>query len=650
MVHLVLLEKDALHVPDAAGRRERDVRARRREAVFLHEGCLRTARHEKAGTAAVPVPALASAPHLNRDPSHVISVAITEAAGLPRNGRCSAVDLLYFPLIQAALLLPFLWLSRRRDLLEALALGAALAIVAAGAIAFGRFLALLPPSAARDSGAVALTMAVAGAALLMVASRPKSRMPTRSSPLTPALALAIAAAALTTVGFQAAVPHFGAANFYFDWWEHFDLARFYRAPANFGRIYPDGSMITSRTPLLSLLGSLALTVFGPRFTVFQLVTAGVGWLWVLPFAMVARRVVGQQTPRMIAILAASPLVLFSNAYTWPKGLVCFFVLLGLDRFLALRAASSGNRARVAVEFGLVSGAALMAHLGFIGYLLPLYGILAWQAVRTPTMRRPLLAATAMAFLVALPWYAWTTQEYGWRLAFFGYPGLHKGNPLTWAAAANHAMTLMTSFLPLPLAFGQNTIEQALTPYVRTAVGLLGTLFFVRFAAATLIRSAWTQRAAGRYLLALGAGGILFATLLISRWGAAWGWASAAFVPALLVLAIIGWARLGVGSRTAALMLVECALATALMLVLLWSPISADQPNARLATALHLTFLGQQDWPIGLGLLLGGLGLSMLSLYQGLRRAAHQPIDGEASAAANLAVHETDRPTLKLGHS
>ena len=70
------------------------------------------------------------------------------------------------------------------------------------------------------------------------------------------------------------------------------------------------------------------------------------------------------------------------------------------------------------------------------------------------------------------------------------------------------------------------------------------------------------------------------------------------------LGIIGWARVRVGSRTAVLMLVECALATALTLVLLWSPISADEPNARLATALRLTFLGQQDWPIGLGLLLG----------------------------------------------
>lgn len=546
------------------------------------------------------------------------------------------MDLVYLPLVQAALLLPGVWLCRKREPLEALGFGAALGIVFLGALAFARFLAVLPPSPARESGVVALAVAVLGAVLLFLTSR---RGPTKLSGslrLSPALGLAIGAIALTTVGYEATVPHFGAAGFYFDWWEHFDLAHFYQAPANFGRVYPDGSIITSRTPLLNLLGSLAMSILGPRFTVFQLVTAAIGWLWALPFALIARRIIAQQAPVMLAILAVSPVVLVSDGYTWPKGLVCFFVLFAVERFMALHTALPEHRNCLAVEFGLISGATLMAHLGFIGYLLALFGIFAWQAVHTPALRRPLALAVVMAFLVALPWYAWAIQQFGLREALFGYPALHKGNPLSWIALANHAMTLATSFLPIPLAFGQNAIEQVLTLYVRTTLGLMGSLFFLRVAAAALVRSRRTRWPNTKPLLLVACVGVMFATFTISRWGAAWAWAASAFVPALLLLALIGWSRVEVNRRVAVLMLIECCLASGLIIATLWSPVSAAEPNTRLATDLRVTFLGNEVWPVGVILLLGGVTLSWLSVWKVLRRG-RKPEDAHAGTATNLAV-------------
>lgn len=89
------------------------------------------------------------------------------------------------------------------------------------------------------------------------------------------------------LGLEANLPHYGVALRFYDWWLHFDLARFYRLPTDLGRTYGEAT-VTSRTPLFNLLGSLALACLGDRFTVFQVFTAAVGWLWVLPFALLVR--------------------------------------------------------------------------------------------------------------------------------------------------------------------------------------------------------------------------------------------------------------------------------------------------------------------------------------------------------------------------
>src|SRR5207302_4884987 len=95
--------------------------------------------------------------------------------------------------------------------------------------------------------------------------------------------LAILAAAALTLGLEASLPHFDLAERYYDWFVHFDLARVFQSAtaAGLGSHWGDAT-VTTRTPLYNLLGSVALTVFGDRFTVFQVLTAAVAWLWILP--------------------------------------------------------------------------------------------------------------------------------------------------------------------------------------------------------------------------------------------------------------------------------------------------------------------------------------------------------------------------------
>ncbi|HEY0492132.1 MAG TPA: hypothetical protein VGD57_01515, partial [Candidatus Dormibacteraeota bacterium] len=176
------------------------------------------------------------------------------------------MDLLLFPVMLFALLAPAALFRGRHQLPEALALGALVSLALWSVIAFGRFLLLLPPSSSRTLGLFATALTLAGG--LGIASlclrRPRQAVRLAENSRRQVLVL-ICGAVLLAMGVEATLPHFGIANLYYDWWEHFDLARFYSNGGDLFRHYQDGYTVTSRTPVFNLLTGLCLTAFGDRF-------------------------------------------------------------------------------------------------------------------------------------------------------------------------------------------------------------------------------------------------------------------------------------------------------------------------------------------------------------------------------------------------
>lgn len=531
------------------------------------------------------------------------------------------MDLALYPVMVAALLLPAWALRRRREGVDALAWGAALAIMVLGALSLTRFFLLLPPSAARVAGLVALLPAAASVLLLArCVRRPRPHGPPEGGGCPLDMVTVILGVALVTLGLEAVLPHYVDTKFYYDWWMHFDLANFYRNPTGFDRVYLDGGSITARTPLYNLLGALALTAFGDRFSVFQVMTAALGWLWILPTVLVARRLgLARPTP-IIAVLGLSPLILHSHTYAWPKGLVAFFALMALERFLALRRQPLGQGGPLAIEFGLLCGATVMAHAGFFGYLLPPAAILAWDVARRRREWTAGAAAAATALAVLLPWSVWAATQYSWRQTLFGYPRFPYAHVATWLR--DHGYTLASSLLPIdaPIALLTGTLDarQAyVLTYLGTAGGLLG-IGFLLWALARNIRQ--HSRIGGRQagpVLAFAATGMIAATALLQP--LVRDNADAVFIPALVVLALLVFRSAPLWGRHLLLALGEIALVQAVILSWLWLPSSNTQGNAELAAAHGIRFLAHGAWPVGLLLLAVGVALCLRGVAPALPR-------------------------------
>ncbi|MDQ6691147.1 MAG: hypothetical protein M3Z13_00105 [Candidatus Dormibacteraeota bacterium] len=537
------------------------------------------------------------------------------------------MDLLVYPLIVLAVVGPAAFFWRRHELTEALALGAAASLAGWAAIAFARFLLLLPPSLPRLVGLIALAVSLVTATGVVALSTRHLAQPLRPPQSNRSRTLAVLlGAALLAVGIQAAVPHFGIVNLYYDWWEHFDLARFYATATGLGRHYQEGYTVTSRTPVFNLLTSLGLTAFGDRFSIFQVGTAALAWLWVLPALLLARRFLNDHVLGLVAVLSMSPLLLFATAYGWPKGLVTFFALLCLDRFFALREKASFQAAPEAVQVGLTAGLTLMTHQGFVGYLLPLFALLLWDCRRDRTRWSPLLLACATSATVALPWYAWAVTQYGLRGGLLGYPVPGYASPLLWLL--DHIVVVVSSAVPITVlfnAYGDHPEQRLLVAYLRTAVGLMGAIFFLRVLVRTLHRKSAPRHDLGP-LAAFALAGTVSTTLLLNGWGTGWATAEAVFIPAMLALILIALSRTPVTKTMLAVAAVESVAILAVALTYMWSSASAAEPNAILARIEHIRFLGHDTRLVGVALLLLGMAASLYGAY-GFRLHKKEPRAG-----------------------
>ena len=520
-----------------------------------------------------------------------------------------------------AIVLPGFFVFRRLELLERITLGAALGVILLGGLAFLRFLVILPGSAARTLGLVVLLSCVAGALVAGAICRAKTQPAegNRQAQRIPrALLASLVGAALLGLGVEATLPHYDLAARYYDWFVHFDLARIYEHGSGLDTRWGDAG-VTTRTPLYNLLGAGAMLLFGDRFQVFQVLTAAVAWLWLLPTALIARRLLRDRWLTRVALLGLSPLLLQTTTYAWSKGLVAFFALLALDRCLALREASHESMPSTAIQLGVVSAATVMTHPGFVGLPLALFGLLLYDAVRRRAGWLRVGLTSAGGLLVALPWYVWAIAQYGLSHTLFGYPLAQYPSVFRWAF--DRLLIVVTSLLPITLPldhFLTNPLTTVFLLYVGTATGLLGLGFLLRSLAQNLKPARRLGRSnAERTALIFAGVGFLVADLLhegvVSNDGATFG------IPTFVVLALLMIKANPLTRTTMALAVTECLLINTAIVAWVLSPAAQGLPNAAAAALNHIRFLGQDLWPVGLVIALAGCVASLIGLRLALKQ-------------------------------
>ena len=157
------------------------------------------------------------------------------------------------------------------------------------------------------------------------------------------------------------------------------------------------------------------------------------------------------------------------------------------------------------------------------------------------------------------------------------------------------------------------MQQLLVAYLRTAVGLMGVVFFIRVAARALHRRLPPGGPVAP-LIAFALAGIVSTTLLLNGWSVGWASAESVFIPALLALIVYAVSRAPVSRTMLAVAAVESVVILAVALAYMWSPAGSGEPNARLASIEAIRFLGQDARTVGVALLLLGLATSCYGAF------------------------------------
>ena len=405
--------------------------------------------------------------------------------------------LLFAPWVVAVSLLgPGLWLVRRTawDPIEKVTATAIVSILAVGLFSFGvavlHLHPLLRPVAALACAALALWQAPA---VLRALRRDEVRRDL----------LAFLALLLWLGALQAMARVYSNGNGLNDWLEHFERAWFFLGHQPTTQLFT-GFPLTARPPLMGAFSAQVLAVTGGRFAVYEWTALVVASLAYFPSLQLARFFgSSRRTPWILAaLLGSSPLFVHSATYPWTKMQAAFLTVAALAFYAAGVRRADGTR----ILFAFVAAAAgILLHYSVVTAALFLAGhFVLFVLPRRPNPVREIVLIAAAAALILLPWFLWSSLEFG--------AGEVAGAPLAstgWtpggvgASVLKFLLNLRDSLVP-PLIRGVSTDaridrlnwgalrDTASYFYIRNLVFAFGSA-----GAAVLLWSAWSSRRAAR---------------------------------------------------------------------------------------------------------------------------------------------------------
>jgi len=214
------------------------------------------------------------------------------------------------------------------------------------------------------------------------------------------------------------IRNYSGAGWGEDWLEHFQRTLFflYHFPVNFHIV--TGYALSSRPPLMNVLGTFFLAQTGDRFENFQIVFAFLNLLVFLPCCLLLPALAGPRKLRilpLVALFALSPVLMETATYTWTKSLTAFFVVSGLWFYLAAWRKNDLGRmisAFLALSAGLLVHYSAGPYCAFVGlhYLLCVFK-------KRERKWRELAIIAAACLVLLLPWFSWSIATYGKHVTF-----------------------------------------------------------------------------------------------------------------------------------------------------------------------------------------------------------------------------------------
>jgi hypothetical protein len=323
-----------------------------------------------------------------------------------------------------------------------------------------------------------------------------------------------------------------------DWDLHYQLARAYGGLSSTATL----ADLRQRTPLFDALGG-GLLVWGQGYWAFQIVSVILGSLWLWPARLLLRTL--GATPGALTIVGLTPMIVLYSVYTWPWGLVSFFVLT------AVYAALQSGRVAI-ITVGIALAGALLTHIGSIGMVA---GIAIWVVLRRADWKFAVAAGAIGVTPIAL-WAAFTHTLSPSVLWGASIPAQYAGSLSQWLLS--RPVVLASTFWGIPsLRLGTPLLDAVVSLFwFSSAAALLPVLLVGR-------RWPWPPQPALWAII----GGVLAGLLLLPTNTARSGLAETVFT-ANVLLVIAGVSRLS-RERLVVLARVTAGLAAVAVVALVW---------------------------------------------------------------------------------
>jgi hypothetical protein len=439
--------------------------------------------------------------------------------------------LLTFVVIMAAYAAPFFHLRRWKalDSTEAAALAPGAASLLFGAAAFATHaIGLDQPSIH------ALVFALLALSILPYAGRGEKGSSMRWKP---ALYGLLFLALILTL--QASFPIYIGGFWYFDWWQHYNLAQMYLGKTPHDYLWLGIYNFASRTPLMNLNAAFFLSFLGDSYWVYQLVASVLNSAVMLPAYLLVRRISGGKVAMAaMALLFLSPSFVHNTWYPWPKLFATYFVLLAAHFYLRFEDATDNDGA-MALIFALI-WAGFLAHQSSLfssGVILLAIALKALKREPRNLLRLGMICAACFILINGI-WFGWAASFFGIKRTFLSY----YERPATVGGVSGYLIlftyhTLATLCSPLFAYDLVGKISDPLRPYQNIQVlyynSLAGMATITAFCATLVVLCRVVVRGSGEPSYAQFARRPIIYRLvaLLSAW---------LFMMALLILALPGF--------------------------------------------------------------------------------------------------------------
>lgn len=208
---------------------------------------------------------------------------------------------------------------------------------------------------------------------------------------------------------------YSGADWSGDWVEHFQRSLFFlhHFPLSVP-IFPF-YLLPSRPPMMNVIAAFFLGQSGDSFQVYQVVFLFLNLLLFLPCYLLMPALAGAGRRRaipLLALFAASPVVMQNVTYSWTKAFTAFFVVLAIWFYLA--AWRKKDSLRMVASFLALSAGALVHYSAgaYCVFFASHYLVRFFREPKRPWRQLAAIAVVSASMLAT--WFGWSIRHFGIR--------------------------------------------------------------------------------------------------------------------------------------------------------------------------------------------------------------------------------------------